>query len=151
MQRQLLRRCAAVAQGDKGMHPFAQHRAGFGDHRAFEHRWMCVQGVFDLDGVDLVTAAVDHVLLAVNHFHITLGVNRPDITGMPEATGEVGCRRRRVVPVVLHHHRPLDPDFAQAAVGNFAPIVVEDRDLGAGQRAAHGVAVGRSPTLRHQG
>jgi hypothetical protein len=48
--------------------------------------------------VDLVAAAVDHVLLAVEHPHIVVGVLRPDIAGAPVAADDVFRGRGRIAP-----------------------------------------------------
>jgi O-acetyl-ADP-ribose deacetylase (regulator of RNase III) len=82
----------APAGVHEGMHPLAQHRAGAADDGRLHHAGPGHQHVLDLDRIDLVAAAVEHVLLAVEHAHIALGVDRAQVARMPVAGGE---RRRR--------------------------------------------------------
>src|SRR5215831_9451526 len=77
-----------VARHHHRMHALAEHRAGLRDDRTFDHAGMAREHRFDLGGIDLETAAVDHVLLAIEHAHEIVGVDRADVAGMPEAAGE---------------------------------------------------------------
>src|SRR5215467_8156636 len=56
---------AGVARHHHRMHALAEHRAGLRDDRTFDHAGMAREHRFDFGGIDLETAAVDHVLLAI--------------------------------------------------------------------------------------
>jgi hypothetical protein len=47
---------------------------------------MQVQDFFDFSGIDILTAADEHILFAVNDIEITFFIKRSEITGMKEAT-----------------------------------------------------------------
>jgi hypothetical protein len=82
-------------RGDhEGVHALAQHRAGLRHHGGLDHARVAHQRVLDLDRIDLVAAAVDHVLLAVEHAHVALRVLRADVARAPVAADDVLCRLR---------------------------------------------------------
>ena len=70
---------------------------------------------------------------------------------MPKPGGEVVCRGLWVVPIAFDHHRAFDPNFAHFTGGQFATVGVHHPHVGACQGLAHGVVVGGSVALGHQG
>src|SRR4051794_28971580 len=87
-----------------------------------------------------VAAAVDHVLPAIENANVALGVDSADIARTPEAIHELARRRRRVIPIALHHHRAADPQ-----------LVVHYADLRTGHRQPDAVATPRRFLRRHDG
>jgi hypothetical protein len=103
---------------------------------AGEHR-------FHLGRIDLQTAAVDHVLLAVEDAHEALRVDRAEIAGAPEASDEILGRRGRIAPVAFDDRAAVNPDFADLAGRAFMPIVVHGDDARAGTGEADAVGMRR--------
>src|SRR5258707_400726 len=114
---------------DKGVDAFGEDRIRAADHRAFDDAGMMAEDVLDLDAIDLVAGAIDHVLLAVEDAEISVRVDGADVAGAPIATGEARARRLGVVPVAGDHHGPRDPELARSARGNLAPRLVADQDI----------------------
>ena len=66
-------------------------------------------------------------------------VEDADVAGAEVAVGgEGGGVGLVVVPVALHHLRALGADLARLALGDLAAVVVEQLDVGRGQRQAAG-------------
>src|SRR4051812_2950406 len=95
---------------------------------------------FHFGAEHLVAAPIDHVLPAVEHANVALGVDSADIARTPEAVHELARRRRRVIPITLHHHRAADPQ-----------LVVHYADLRTWHRQPYAVATPRRFLGRHDG
>ena len=61
--------------------------SGVGGHRRRLHRRMLVQHALDLDRRDVLAAAADHVLLAVDEVQVAVGVAPHDVAGVEPAAG----------------------------------------------------------------
>ena len=83
------------------------------DDRRLAHAGMLVEHLLDLARVDVVAAADDHVLLAVDDVEVAVVVDAPDVAGAEPAVGvDRGRRRVGTAPVALHHVVPADGDLA---------------------------------------
>src|SRR5262245_55790254 len=120
----LLARHAVAGKTDNGVRALAEHWTGPWDDGSLHHIGMAHERVLHLDAVNLVAAAVDHVLLAVEHAHVALGIDRADVARAPEAGNKILARRLRLVPVAAHHHRPAQPDLALRAAWHLAALLV---------------------------
>ncbi|HUE47025.1 MAG TPA: hypothetical protein VMO81_12305 [Aestuariivirgaceae bacterium] len=72
-----------LAGDDEGMNALAEHRAGLGDDRGFDDGRMSQKDVLHLDTVNLVAAAIDDVLLAIEKAQIAVVIYRADVAGFP--------------------------------------------------------------------
>src|ERR1700685_1508270 len=106
------------------MHALAQHRAWLGDDRALDHAGVAGHDGFHLRGIDFQAAAVDHVLLAIEHAHEVFLTDRAEIAGVPEAAGKALRRRLRIIPVAADDGGRANPDLADLAARQFAAIAV---------------------------
>src|SRR3984893_7648381 len=104
------------------MHALAEHRTGFCDDGALDHARVAGENGFDLGGIDLQAAAVDHVLLAIEHADKIVGIDRTEIAGMPEAAGKTLRRRRWITPVTFDDRARVNPDLADLAARQLAAI-----------------------------
>src|SRR5207237_4170323 len=104
------------------MYAFAEHRARLGDDCALDHAGVTGEHGFDLGGINLQTAAVDHVLLAIEHPHEIVGVDRTKVAGMPEAAGKTFSRRLMIIPIALDDLGAANPDLADLAARQFAAV-----------------------------
>ena len=66
----------------------AHHRVGNADHRDLEHGRVLHERVLDLDAVDVLAAAVDHVLLAVDDLDEAVVVDAGQVAGVQPAVDE---------------------------------------------------------------
>ena len=100
---------------------------------------MLVEGIFHLDGRDVLAAGDDHVLLAVDDAGIALLVHDADVAGLQETVGrhDLGGFVRSV-PVARHDLGPTDADLAGLPEGHFVALVVADGHFGGGNRQADG-------------
>src|SRR5690348_11435924 len=98
-----------------------------GDHR------------LDLVGVNVETRHDDHVLLAVDDLQESASGEYTDVTGL-----EVAARREGrgvclvVVPIATHHLRTLGADLSRLTLGHLAAVIVDEFDVGRGDRQAAG-------------
>src|SRR5260370_34891150 len=83
------------------MDPFAQHRARYGDDRAFDNGGMAGQHRLDLGGIDLQPAAVDHIFLAIEHPDEIRRIDRTEIPAIPEPAGKTPAPRLWVLPAAF--------------------------------------------------
>src|SRR5258705_11390331 len=125
------------------MHALAEYRAGFCDDRALDHIGMAGQHRLHLSGINLEAAAIDHVLLPVEHPHEILFIDRAEIAGMPEAAGKVFRGGLRIVPVPLDDGAAVDPDFSDLAARQLPALGVDDHDRSARARQANTVDMAR--------
>ena len=133
------------------MHAFPQHRARNPHHRGLHDPRRRHQAILDLDREDLVSAPVDHVLLAVEDAHETRAVDAAQVAGVPPASGELLRVGLRIRPVAAHHHRARDPELAGVAGRDLAAVVVHHHDAPCGHHHADTVRVFASEFRRHHG
>src|SRR5207247_9179635 len=70
------------------VHALAELVAGDAEDRRLQHGGVGVERGLDLDAVDVLATAHDHVLRAVHQEHITLFVHEAEIAGVHEAAAE---------------------------------------------------------------
>jgi hypothetical protein len=88
-----------------------------------------VEDLLDLARVDVVAAADDHVLLAVDDVQVPVVVGARDVAGVePAAPLDVG-RRVVAAPVAGHDRRPAHDELAGRARDDLGAGVVDDADL----------------------
>ncbi|MHC2398896.1 hypothetical protein ACVMGC_003440 [Bradyrhizobium barranii subsp. barranii] len=100
-----------------------------GEHAGLQHRRMAQQDLFDLQGRDLLPAAVDDVLDAADDEEIAVGVEIAEVAGPKPAVAEGGPCRRLVIIIAAAHVRPAQHDLAMLAARKRAARPVHDRDL----------------------
>jgi hypothetical protein len=131
----------SVAQHDEGVDAFAEHRTWLRHHRDLDDCGMFEQDVLDLGGVDLIPAAVDDVLDAIDDAQASLAaavapradrpadhspavagkrtdlfIHDPEIAGLPISGAELALGGLGLVEVARHNHGAADIDFAKLSV-----------------------------------
>src|SRR5260370_33501737 len=124
----------AVPGHDHGVDTLAQHRTGFGDDGALDDIGMAGEHGFDLGGIDLQPAAIDHVFLPIEHPNEILLVDRTEVARMPEAASKTFRRRRRVIPVAFDDRARANPDFADLAARQLTTLRIHHHDMRARAR-----------------
>ena len=81
------------------------------------------QHLLDLDGIDVLAAADDHVLQAVDDEECAVVAHAADVAGAEPAIDEGGCRGLGVAPVAWRDHRSAAEDLAhlEQVAGPAAP------------------------------
>src|SRR5687767_5314583 len=79
----------------------------------------------ELPRINVVTAAKDHVLFAIDDRKITFFVNHADITRMKPASAKCFGGSFRTLVIALHDIRPSDNHFTTLAGSNFAVVIVK--------------------------
>src|SRR5258705_11810751 len=102
---------------------------------------MAGQHRLHLGGINLEAAAIDHVLLPVEHAYEILFIDRAEIAGMPEAAGKVFRGGLRIVPVPLDNGAAVGPDFADLAARYFPLFAVDDHNGSGRELQANGIAM----------
>src|SRR5579864_932968 len=82
-----------------GAHLFAEHAMGNADDGGVHDRRVAVERVLDLDAVDVLAAADQHVFGAVEDVEKAIGVEAHEVAGMKPAVGEARVRRLGIVPI----------------------------------------------------
>src|SRR5262249_48103552 len=107
------------------------------DDRGVHHRRVLVEDVLDLDAVDVLAAADEHVLGAVDDVAEALVVDAGEVAGLHPAVDERLARGLGLVPVALDHLRPLGPERAALAARQLlGAIAAHDLDVADGRRRA---------------
>ncbi len=96
------------------------------------------QQVVDLFGVNVLTAANDHVLDAIDDENVSVFVHDAHITGMQVAAHEGLGGFFRPVEVALHDHVAADADFSSLAPRAIAAVLGQYLHLLTGKRQADG-------------
>ena len=78
---------------------------GHADHGGVEHLGVGDEAVLDLDAVDVLAAADDHVLLAVGDEEVAVGVDLADVAGVEPAVADRLGGRLGLAPVAGHERR----------------------------------------------
>ncbi len=78
----------AVADADDRADLLAEPFVGHADDRGFGDVRVLVQRGFDLGGVDVLAAADDDVLQAVDDVEVAVGVETAEVAGVEPAVGE---------------------------------------------------------------
>ncbi len=105
------------------------------------HRRMVIEDVLDLDAVDVLAAADQHVLGPVDDEAEAFLVQAGQVAGLDPAVDEGLGRGLGLVPVALDHLRTLAPQLADLADRQFA-VAFDGHDLQVGDRHGRAAAVG---------
>ena len=90
---------------------------------------MLEEDVLDFARIDVLAAADDHVLLAVDEEEVAVRVDVADVSRVEPPAAEGFRGRVRVPEVADHDVRPAEADFATLAGSHLVAFVVEDSDL----------------------
>ena len=132
------------------MYPLAENRAGAGDDRRLHHAGVLDQQALHLRRVHLVSSPVDHVLAAIQHLDVAIGIDSADIAGPPAAVAERIPVDSRKIPVARDYHWTSDPEFTHAARRQFPAFVVANADLRTMHREPDAVAAAHRVGGRQQ-
>src|SRR4051812_47432316 len=100
-----------------GRRDLLAHRlVGHADHRRLGDRRVLVQDLLDLARIDVVAAADDHVLLAVDDEEVAILVELRHVAGVEPAPAHDLLRRVGPAPVALHDVVAADADLADLAL-----------------------------------
>ena len=108
------------------------------DHRRFEHRRVAHDHILDLDRVDVLSAAFDHVLLPAGDEQRAV-LDAPGVAGTAPPTAERLGARLGLAPVLKRGARAADPDLADLARCGNHPILACYPNLVERQRPTHDV------------
>src|SRR5712691_5249684 len=98
----------------------------------------------DIGGIDVEAAGNDHVLLAVEQDDEAVLVDAAHVAGLEEQAAvlvvpEEVARLVGLLVVALHHHLAAPGKLADLALRQHLALLVEDHDLAAEPRLAHGM------------
>ena len=99
---------------------------------------MLVEDLLDLARVDVVAAADDQLLLAVDDEEVAVLVDLAHVAAVEPAVDDGLLGRLLAVPVALHDVVALDDDLADLALLDLVAVVVEQLHLDALDRRADG-------------
>ena len=104
---------------------------------------MVIERVLDLHAVDVLAAADQHVLCAVDDVDKTFFVDLRKVARLHPAVDEGLGRGLGLVPVAAHDDGAAIPEFAHLVRAQRLPLVAHDLDLagGRGHAAARGLAL----------
>src|SRR3954453_6261638 len=130
-----------VARGALGQRPggadlLAELLVGHADHRRLDHRRVLVEHLLDLARVDVVAAADDHVLLAVDDEEVPVLVDLRHVAAVEPAVADGLRRRVGLAPVALHDVVAADDDLAHLTLRDVPAVLVDDLHLDALDRRA---------------
>src|SRR5690606_31752361 len=109
-----------------GQHGLAPLLVGYADDGAFAHCRVRVHGVLHLARVDVLAAADDHVLDAVDDVDEAVLVHPGAVAGVHPAVADHGGRGLGIAPVAQHHLRTAHRDLARHAARQLVPVGVDD-------------------------
>src|SRR5262245_13028756 len=100
---------------DDGADLLTHHLVGHADDSDLEDRRMRSKCIFDLNAIDVLAAAIDHIFLSIDDVDQTLLVDSGHIAGVEPSVDEGIGRRFGFIPVALHDIRSANEQFADAA------------------------------------
>src|SRR4029453_15910993 len=113
----------SVLERHGGADLLAELGMGDPDDRALAHRRVLVEHLLELPRVDVVAAANDQLLLAVDDEEVAVLVDAPDVAGpKPAIGGQDLSGGLRSAPVARHHVVAADGDLADLAGGNLPAL-----------------------------
>ena len=98
---------------------------------------MLDEHALDFGRIDVLAAADDRVVLAIDDVHVTLVVLIYEVAAVEPATAERLRRRVGAVEIAEHHRRPPIDDLADLARGDVAVGFVDDPALHRARRPSH--------------
>ena len=105
--------------------PFVRNRK----HARLNNGGMSVNGRFNIQAGDILAAANDDVLLAIDDGYIAIIINPAEVTGFKPTVLQHVRRRFRLVQITAHVGRALDGNFSDFAVGQLLSMIVQDFEL----------------------
>ena len=108
-------RGGARAQLHHGAHAFAQNRIGDANHCHIQHIRVGMQRIFHFDAVDVLAAAQQHVLGAIDHEQCAVLIHIAQIAAAQPAIHQRLGGGIGIAPIALEYLRAANPDFAGLA------------------------------------
>src|SRR5258705_11882578 len=97
---------------------------------------MLVDSCFDLAGVNIFTAANNHVFQTIQQIEVTFGILIADVAATKHSITEGEVDLLRIVPISTHDVCAASDQFAFSSNPNFFPSVIDNADVYARSRAA---------------
>src|SRR5579875_2864906 len=144
-------RLGALTEGDCGADLLAPLVMRDAEHRGLADGRVLVEHLLDLARVDVVAAADDELLLAVDDEEVAVLVDPAHVAGVQPAVDDGLRRGLRPLPVAAHHVVALDHDLADLADGHLGTVVVDDLHLYAGDRGADRAGLARAVAVVERG
>ena len=123
------RQLLALVEDDRGADLLAPLVVGDADHRRFADLRVLVEHLLDLARVDVVAAADDQVLLAVDDVEVAVLVDAGHVAAVEPAAAHRLRGRVGALPVALHDVVAADHDLADLALGDRVVVLVDDLHL----------------------
>src|SRR6266567_4432212 len=112
---------------------------------------MLEDGFLDHARIDVVAAAQQHVLGAVDDINITVFIHVADVAGTQEPVGgHYLGRRLRILPIAFHHVRTLDADLATLSQPHVFPVAGDAGELDDDSRDGNAARAGPWRPLRRR-
>src|SRR6185503_8933891 len=105
---------------------FTHHCVGHTHHRYFENRWMCRKRVLDFNTINILAAAANHVLFAIDDLNKTLFIDPSHVSGVKPAVDERFGARFGLVPIAAHYVWAANQQLSDA--GGLVPLKQIDVD-----------------------
>ena len=137
----------AGAEDDVGLDDFAAHFFGDADGGGFEDGGVFLESGFDFGGSDAVAGGIDDVIGAADEVEEAVGVAVAGVAGEVVIADDAAGGFLGIFPVFgIESDGALgfdaNGDLAGFSVGQFAAVIIDDGDLEAGGRLAHGAGGG---------
>ena len=116
---------------DGGGHPFPHHGVRDAVDSRFHHLRVQVDGVFHLDGIDVLAAAVDHVLLPAGHVKEAVIAQPAQVARQEPPVPEGLLRGLRVLVITSRHVGAPDGDLAHGPLRDLVHLLIDDPRLAA--------------------
>src|SRR3954454_9448286 len=126
----------AVLEDDRRRDLLAHLLVRHADDRGLRDRGVLVEDLLDLARVDVVAAADDHVLLAVDDEEVAVLVDLGHVARVEPAVAHDLLRGVVAVPVALHEVVAADGDLADLALAHLLAVLVDRLHLHALDRGA---------------
>ena len=114
------------------MDAIAPFFVGYADHRGVDHAIDGQQHIFHFARVNVVTAADQHIVLAIDNVEKSVRVHSADVAGMQPTVTHRFRGFFRSLPIVRHQLQAAANDFARLTDGDFVVIIVNDFRLDEG-------------------
>src|SRR3954464_12781826 len=134
----VLGRVLTVLEHHRGADLLPHLLVGHRDHGGLGHGGVLVEDLLDLARVDVVAAADDHVLLAVDDEEVAVLVDAGHVARVEPAVAQDLLRGVVAVPVALHEVVAADRDLADLALAHLVAVLVDDLHLDALDRRPDG-------------
>src|SRR6266849_49495 len=133
------------SQYEHGMNLFAANLVETADDGSGLDTRVLEQYVLDLARVDVLAAANDHVLLAVDEEVVAVLVDVADVSGVQPSAAKCLGSCLRIAEIAQHDVRAAEADLAELALRDLVVLGVDHRDVLAADRRADGADLPRAP------